>query len=88
MSETWPPPTDEAGLSQHPSTVEDRRSLCTLKTICQSLRSSMQESHNSNTIERGMNHSPEYLGTSPTFSFLAIEGWACSSGRFNLGKRE
>jgi len=27
------------------------------------------------------------METGPTLSFLAIEGWACSNGLFNLGKR-
>ena len=58
------------------------------KTIRQSIRSSMQESPSSNTTKKRINHSPESLGTAPTFSFLAIEGWACSSGRFNLRKWE
>ena len=48
----------------------------------------MKGSHNSNTAERRINHSPESLGAAPTLSFLAIEGWACSSGRLNLRKWE
>jgi len=48
----------------------------------------MQESPSANTTKRRINHSPEPLGATPTFSFLAIDGWACSSGRFNLRKGE
>jgi len=35
-----------------------------------------------------VSYQPDSLEATPTLSFIAIEGWACSSVRFNLRKEE
>ena len=40
------------------------------------------------TTKRGASHLPGALEIAPTLSLLAIDGWACSNGLFNLSKEE
>ena len=77
---------DEAGFFQHPSTVEDRRNLSAPKD-----NTLVAKEFNTRTAQlqycgKTNKSLTQASGDHPTFSFLAIEGWSCSSGRFNLRK--
>ena len=60
--------------------------LCTFKNDASAVEELNARITSANTTKRKINHSSEPWGATPTFSFLAIEGWACSSGRFSLRK--